>query len=93
MISDELLSRVCGVTGVPLVVLRGRSRVPFVVRARWVWLYCLRDLYPWMSLCELADEVGWDCHGTVIHGLRRCDDLYGMDDEFTRQVDLVLEGV
>lgn len=82
--------KVCGVTGVPGSVLCSRSCTAPIVQARRVLLYCLRELYPWMSLTELSKQVGKGCHVTASHGLRKADWLYANDESFKRLVDAVL---
>lgn len=88
---EELRSKVGGVVGIPWNILEGNRRTPNVVRGRWVMLYCMRQLFPWMGTQELASNICRDCHGTAIHGMKRATELYETDQEFRQMVDAVLE--
>ena len=91
MTIEHLQSKIGGITGIPWDIVAGNRRTPSVVRARWVMLYCLSELYPWMGTKELASSINRECHGTAIHGLRKARELYSTDDSFRHQIDQVLE--
>ena len=88
---EDLQDRIGGITGIPWSVICGGRRTPSVVRARWVMLYCLNELYPWLSLQERSRIIGRDCHGTAIHGWKKADELYESDELFRAMVDHVLD--
>jgi chromosomal replication initiation ATPase DnaA len=88
---DNLRSRVGGYTGIPWDVIKSPRRTPSVVRARWALMLCLDEMMPWLSLCDIAKIVHRDCHGTVVHGLRKAKELYERDDNFRKLVDAVME--
>jgi len=91
MTIEELQSRVGGVTGIPWHIAATNRRTPSVVRARWVMLYCLESLFPWMSNQEMARAVNRTCHGTAMHGLKQAHELYFTDKSFREQIDAVLD--
>lgn len=91
MTIEHLRSKIGGITGIPWSIVEGPRRTPGVVRARWLMLYCLHQLCPWMGTHELAENINRECHGTAIHGLRKAKALYDSDPLFRKQVDDVLE--
>lgn len=88
---DILRSRVGGYTGIPWDVIKSSKRTPSVVRARWALMFCLDEMMPWLSLSDIAEIVHRDCHGTVVHGLRKATELYESDSKFRELVDAVME--
>ena len=91
MTIEHLKSKIGGVTGIPWSIAEGNRRTPSVVRARWIMLYALQHYCPWMSLQEMAEVICRECHGTVMHGIRKANKLYEHDQNFKAQVDAVLE--
>jgi chromosomal replication initiation ATPase DnaA len=63
-----LVARAAQVCGVTLDALRGPSREPHLVHARWLAMIALRRRYA-MGLRAIAHQVGRSDHTTVRHGL------------------------
>lgn len=76
---------VCKAYGVSMPQLVGHERKADVVRPRQVAMYLSRTLTP-RSLPEIARRFGGRDHTTVMHAVRRIEDLYGKDDKLRDRI-------
>jgi chromosomal replication initiation ATPase DnaA len=78
---DELLEIVCQEAGLTVESILRPFRGRNFVLARYVYFHIAKKLYG-LKLSEMGSKFGHD-HTTVIHGLRKIDDLLSIGDEIT----------
>ena len=76
----RVLEAVSGATGIPLERLCGRERCVTVVRPRQAAYRMIRE--GGFSSTEIGRVVGDRDHSTVLHGIKRAEQLLKTDPEF-----------
>ncbi|MBD3833823.1 MAG: hypothetical protein IE910_10815 [Brevundimonas sp.] len=61
-----------------------------LARPRQIAMYAIRQLCPHMSLPHIGRLLGGRDHTTVLHGVRKIEDLMHTDDRIARAVDEVM---
>lgn len=61
-----------------------------LARPRQIAMYAIRQLCPHMSLPHIGRLLGGRDHTTVLHGVRKIEDLMHTDDRIARVVDEVM---
>ena len=69
-----------------------KSKEPRIVRPRWMAMYLARQLTP-MSYPELGRRFGGKDHSTVIHGVRRMEQLIQSDPYLAMDVEVLKENL
>lgn len=77
---DTVVKRAAWRTGATVAALRGPGRVRRLARARWAVMVVLSD--GGLSLTRIGGALGGRDHSTVIHGLRRAEELMPNDTAF-----------
>ena len=76
-----------------LPYLHIKSRVREVVDVRCIVWALQREMWPQISLQALGQRMGGFNHATVLHSLRKCSDLRGVDTVFSERYDKCREAV
>lgn len=84
------LARVAEVTGVPIEVITGPRKTRVVSWARYLAIAELRRRFAWWTQSNLAEAVGATHHGTVIHALRRIEQLEETEPDFARMKAMIM---
>jgi len=82
---EEIMAETARAYGVARDDLRARSRKQSLVRPRQIAMYLTKSLTG-ASLPEIGKEFGGKHHSTVIHSIRKIDDLRKQDPEFDRLI-------
>jgi chromosomal replication initiation ATPase DnaA len=61
-----------------------------LARPRQIAMYTIRQLCPHMSLPAMGRLMGGRDHTTVLHGIRKIEELMHMNDHIAREVDEVM---
>lgn len=67
-VADDELERICSVVDIEPEQIRGHSKEPHIVAARWAWWVLLRERN--LSFSAIARFADRD-HSSVMYGLRR----------------------
>jgi chromosomal replication initiation ATPase DnaA len=76
---EAICRHVAEATEVAVKDLTGANRSPAAIRARWIAMRALRDRC--MPVVSIGKALGRD-HTTVIHGLRRFDEIAAEDPRY-----------
>ncbi len=82
---NRITNIVCDVFGVPLNLIKHKSRVPSLVIPRQVIGYFARAYYPYHQIGFYFDQH----HSTIISGVNSVNDLLSYDKEFMKKFDAV----
>jgi chromosomal replication initiator protein len=91
---DEIQKRVAEHYNIRLAEMSSARRARAVARPRQVAMYLAKQLTP-RSLPEIGRKFGGRDHTTVIHAVKRIDELRATDSSFSEDIDLLrrmLEG-
>jgi chromosomal replication initiator protein len=77
---NPIVKRAARIIGSNVSELNGHSRDSRLVRARWAVMHVMRQ--GGKSLPQIGRDVGGRDHTTVMHGLKRADELLASDPEF-----------
>jgi chromosomal replication initiator protein len=83
---ETIQTMVCEYFGLPVDMLRGRTRKREVVQARQISMY-LAKKFTKQSLKSIGDSFGGRDHSTVIHSCQAVEDLMDTDRRFRGQLD------
>lgn len=70
--------------------LVGRSRVTVVIKPRFALCWLIKQVSPNLAAPRIAMLVGYEDHTSVLHALRRADELRGKDEGFAWSTDQLL---
>ncbi len=77
---NPIVKRAARIIGCTMPQLKGPSRDGRLVRARWAVMYAMRQRGK--SLPQIGRDLGGRDHTTVIHGLKRAEELLTTDEDF-----------
>lgn len=83
--AEGILIEVCKLTKIAPSVLRSRSRIRKIARARQACAYTLRRRTNW-SMPQIARFLGLSDHTTIVHAIRVAADLIERDPAFKRMI-------
>jgi chromosomal replication initiation ATPase DnaA len=79
---EDILLAVCRASGVSKDLIRSRSRHSGIVAARQVYCWHARKTTT-RPLKQIAQTAGMTNHATVLHAIRKVDDLLYIGDKLT----------
>jgi len=88
---NDILSEICRKLDVSIVDVKGQSRKREFVVARQIAMTHIRRSNPKMSLKGIGKMFGGRDHSTVLYSQNQYDELYEVDKEFTKAVNLVID--
>jgi len=78
---ERVINAVAEVTGIKYEVMKQKSRIRDIVESRNIAMFCIKDIYPNISLSAIGKLFGKD-HTTVIHSLRSVREWNDSDWKF-----------
>lgn len=88
--AHEVAAYVAEMHGIPMKGFYGVQRTQRLARARQIAMYCVRHLCPHMSYPRIGLMMGNRDHTTILHGVRKIEELIEIDAEISDAVDRVL---
>lgn len=85
---DDIQSRVCAHYGIKLQDLRGESRTRVLARPRQIAMYLCKTLTT-KSLPDIGRAFGGRDHTTVLHAVRKVEELMRHEQPFAQDIDLL----
>lgn len=82
----KILDSVCEFYGLPIKLIKGDKRDRGIARPRQVLMYLLKN-NTGMTLVEIADFLGGRDHTTIMHGVRKIEQLVVSDERIKNEVD------
>lgn len=83
--ASEIAETVAAHFDLPAAAITGRARAQRIARPRQIAMYLCRQHTP-LSFPDIARALGGKDHTTVIHGVRRIEELLGEDDVIANHV-------
>lgn len=87
--AEGILVEVCKRTRLAPEVMRSRNRALSVARPRQACAYALRRRTKW-STTQIAKFLGFSDHTTVIHSVRKAEEMMEFDPSFKALVDALM---
>ena len=83
---DSIQKIVCDYLGVPIEIMKSKTRKREVVQARQITMYFAK-IFTKSSLANIGMQCGGKDHATVLHETKNVNDLIDTDKRFRKQIE------
>ena len=83
---DSIQKIVCDYLGVPIEIMKSKTRKREVVQARQITMYFAK-IFTKSSLANIGMQCGGKDHATVLHATKNVNDLIDTDKRFRKQIE------